>query len=105
MTCAMQVVHMCLHAGHVQGVCRLVKHAVLAAQVRDIIGRNPLVLVGTKMDLLPEGCKPKDVAEWLADAAARRHLNVVSTHLVSSHTGKGELGCGCASRVTHAWPK
>jgi hypothetical protein len=45
-------------------------------QVRDMVGANPIVLVGTKMDLLPPGCAPKDVAAWLTDAAARRRLQV-----------------------------
>lgn len=30
-------------------------------QVRDMVGGNPIVLVGTKMDLLPEGAAPKEV--------------------------------------------
>jgi nitric-oxide synthase len=61
----------------------------MMSKVRDVVGRNPLVLVGTKMDLLPAGCRPKDVVAWLHEAAARKHLNVVSAHLVSSHTGEG----------------
>ncbi|GAX85282.1 hypothetical protein CEUSTIGMA_g12700.t1 [Chlamydomonas eustigma] len=61
----------------------------LMTKVRDIVGKNPLILVGTKMDLLPEGYRPKDVAEWLTEAAARKHLNVVSCHLVSSKSGDG----------------
>lgn len=64
----------------------------LMSRVRDMVGQNPIVLVGTKMDLLPDGCRPKDVAGWLTDAATRRRMNVVSTHLVSSHTGKN-LDC------------
>ena len=31
-------------------------------QVRDMVGKNAIVLVGTKLDLLPEGTHPKDVA-------------------------------------------
>ncbi|KAF6256744.1 hypothetical protein COO60DRAFT_85689 [Scenedesmus sp. NREL 46B-D3] len=61
----------------------------LMGKVRDMVGNNPIVLVGTKMDLLPGGCKPKDVADWLAESAARRRLQVTSAHLVSSHTGEG----------------
>lgn len=74
----------------------------LMTKVRDMIGKNPIILVGTKMDLLPEGCSPKAVAEWLLDAAVRKRLNVGSAHLVSSHTGEGEgklMGslCRCSS--------
>ncbi len=32
---------------------------VCVAQVRDMVGRNPIILIGTKMDLLPEGAHPK----------------------------------------------
>ena len=63
-----------------------------------MVGRNPIVLVGTKMDLLPEGCHPRDVAGWLLAAAERKRLNVVSTHLVSSHSGEGE--CAQAIRLS-----
>jgi hypothetical protein len=41
-----------------------------------MVGNNPIVLVGTKMDLLPAGARPKDVADWLAESAARRRLQV-----------------------------
>ncbi|GFR50774.1 hypothetical protein Agub_g13039 [Astrephomene gubernaculifera] len=61
----------------------------LPGRVREVVGRNPIVLVGTKMDLLPERCRPREVAEWLGEAAAAKRLSVVSVHLVSSHTGDG----------------
>ncbi|KAL6757450.1 hypothetical protein V8C86DRAFT_1669624 [Haematococcus lacustris] len=61
----------------------------LMGKVRDMVGRNPIVLVGTKMDLLPEGTHPRDVADWLMEAALRKRLNVISCHLVSSHSGEG----------------
>ncbi|KAI8474444.1 MAG: hypothetical protein J3K34DRAFT_518182 [Monoraphidium minutum] len=61
----------------------------LMAKVRDMVGSNPIVLVGTKMDLLPDGASPKEVVQWLLDAAAAKRLNVASAHLVSSHTGDG----------------
>ena len=54
-----------------------------------MVGKNPIVLVGTKLDLRPEGAHPKDVAEWLMESATRKRLNVVSCHLVSSHSGEG----------------
>lgn len=65
-------------------------HTAACAQVRDMVGKNPIVLVGTKMDLLPPGARPKQVADWLMEAALRKRLNITSTHLVSSHTGEGE---------------
>lgn len=51
-----------------------------------MVGNNPIVLVGTKMDLLPVGCSPKEVAEWLTEAAGRRRLQV-------------GMGKGCALAV------
>ena len=54
-----------------------------------MVGNNPIILVGTKMDLLPAGCHLKEVAEWLSESAARKRLQVASCHLVSSHTGEG----------------
>ncbi|KIY95277.1 Putative nitric oxide synthase [Monoraphidium neglectum] len=84
----------------------------LMSKVRDMVGSNPIVLVGTKMDLLPEGSSPKEecaarvkglrpfairppggsaarVVQWLTDASAAKRLTVTSTHLVSSHSGDG----------------
>ncbi|PNH09434.1 putative nitric oxide synthase, partial [Tetrabaena socialis] len=51
----------------------------LMARVRDMVGRNPIVL----------GCRPRELADWLSSAAAAKKLNLVSLHLVSSHTGEG----------------
>lgn len=68
----------------------------LMPKVRDMVGGNPIVLVGTKLDLLPAGAEPKAVAQWLHDAAAARRLNVTSVHLVSSHTGEGAPACPLA---------
>lgn len=45
-------------------------------------GNNPIMLVGTKVDLLPPGTDPVAVAEWLAGAAAYKRINSVSVHLV-----------------------
>ena len=58
-----------------------------------MVGNNPIMLVGTKMDLLPAGCRPKDVAAWLAEAAAARRLAVTSVHLVPAATGDGLATC------------
>ncbi|MEW5318490.1 MAG: hypothetical protein WDW38_009708 [Sanguina aurantia] len=73
----------------------------LMAKVRDIVGSNPIILVGTKMDLLPTGCLPKDVAEWLSDSAARKKMNLVSVHLVSSHSGEDTPGVHLHHRLPH----
>jgi hypothetical protein len=48
----------------------------MSVQVRDMVGNNPIVLIGTKMDLLPVGTSAKEVASWLTEAAARKRLAV-----------------------------
>jgi hypothetical protein len=40
-------------------------------------------LPGTKADLLPEGTREGEVAEWLQAAVAFKKINAVSVHLVS----------------------
>jgi nitric-oxide synthase len=61
----------------------------LLPRVRDMVGKNPVVLIGTKLDLLPSSTKPRKIAEWLADSAVRRRLTVAATHVISAHTGEG----------------
>ena len=34
-------------------------------RLRDLVSKNPVMLVGTKLDLLPKGYNVKDVADWL----------------------------------------
>ena len=57
-------------------------------RVRDLIGGNPIILVGTKVDLLPKGTDPEAVLAWLYDRLSPR-LNVIDAHLVSARTGEG----------------
>ncbi len=52
------------------------------AQVREMVGSNPIVLVGTKMDLLPAGTHPK-VRQWQTAKA----LQSVSMVHASMHAG------------------
>ncbi len=46
---------------------------------------------GTKADLLPDGTRDEDVADWLQVAAAFKKINAVSVHLVR------ERGVGCGN--------
>ena len=62
--------------------------ATLMPRVRDLVGGNPLLLVGTKLDLLPSGTSADAVHRWLEEYAAAR-LNVVGVRLLSSRTGAG----------------
>ncbi|CAK0756494.1 hypothetical protein CVIRNUC_002460 [Coccomyxa viridis] len=58
-------------------------------RVRELVGRNPVVLVGTKADLLPAGSNEAAVAAWLQRTAFHKKLNPIATFLVSSRTGLG----------------
>lgn len=56
-------------------------------RIRSLVGRNPLILVGTKADLLPKGTDAELVRQWLLQLAEAHSLNVIDVHLVSSKTG------------------
>jgi len=61
-------------------------------RVRSLVGRNPVILVGTKADLLPRGTDPLLVKQWLTQLAEAHSLNVLEVQLVSSRTGLGVDG-------------
>ncbi|KAL4421002.1 hypothetical protein ABPG77_008839 [Micractinium sp. CCAP 211/92] len=61
----------------------------IMGRVRDLVGNNPIMLIGTKVDLLPPGINPAEVAEWLKAAAAFKRISAVSVHLVSAKSGAG----------------
>ncbi len=63
-----------------------------------MVGNNPIVLVGTKMDLLPGGTSPKDVASWLTEAAARKRLAV---RRVQNQAGVCTAELVCAQPTRH----
>ncbi len=63
-------------------------HGSFLPRVRDLVGGNPIVLIGTKADLLPKGTRDDDVLDWLGARLTPR-LNVIDLHLVSSRTGDG----------------
>lgn len=59
------------------------------SRVRDLVGANPVVLIATKVDLLPTGTNEGAVLDWVVSLAAFKRLRVESAHLVSSKTGQG----------------
>jgi nitric-oxide synthase len=61
-------------------------------RVRDLIGANPIILVATKVDLLPKGTSLEAVADWLTQATLARKLNVISIHLTSAKAATGISG-------------
>jgi nitric-oxide synthase len=55
--------------------------------VRSLVGRNPLILVGTKSDLLPRGTDGELIKQWLLQLCESHGLTVIDVQLVSSKTG------------------
>lgn len=62
----------------------------LLNKVRDLVGKNPIVAIGTKVDLLPKDVELGDrFYDWFEDALAFKKTSVIGMHLVSSKTKKG----------------
>ncbi|CAE7404045.1 NOA1 [Symbiodinium natans] len=57
-------------------------------KIRQIVGKNPVVLIGTKIDLLPPKTKLEPVEKWLLYILRKKKLRVVNVKLVSNETGK-----------------
>ncbi|KAL6541730.1 nitric oxide associated protein 1 [Orobanche gracilis] len=77
------------------------------ARIRDLAGANPIILVVTKVDLLPKGTDFNCVGDWVVEATLKKKLNilkmltaitkcspcsVVSVHLTSSKSLVGIAG-------------
>ncbi len=70
---------------------------MLSNSIRDLIGGNPIIAVGTKMDLLPKQAAihsqdPRDqdaFFDWFEDSLLFKKLMVVSMHAVSAKTKEG----------------
>ncbi|XP_059450306.1 NO-associated protein 1, chloroplastic/mitochondrial isoform X1 [Corylus avellana] len=62
------------------------------ARVRDLAGSNPIILVVTKVDLLPKGTDLNCVGDWVVEATTKKKLNVLSVHLTSSKSLVGIVG-------------
>eukprot|EP00929_Paragymnodinium_shiwhaense_P028153 TRINITY_DN16388_c0_g1_i1.p1 TRINITY_DN16388_c0_g1~~TRINITY_DN16388_c0_g1_i1.p1 ORF type:complete len:1165 (-),score=282.55 TRINITY_DN16388_c0_g1_i1:215-3709(-) len=56
---------------------------------RDIIGRNPTVVIGTKLDLLPPRTDEEEIKNWLGYCLWKRKLRTVDIRMCSSITGRG----------------
>lgn len=62
----------------------------LLSKVRDLVGKNPIVAIGTKVDLLPKDVELGDrFYDWFEDALAFKKTSVIGMHMVSSKTKKG----------------
>ncbi|RDX89594.1 NO-associated protein 1, chloroplastic/mitochondrial, partial [Mucuna pruriens] len=62
------------------------------SRVRDLAGSNPIILVVTKVDLLPRDTDLNCVGDWVVEATMRKKLNVLSVHLTSSKSLVGITG-------------
>ncbi|KNA17820.1 hypothetical protein SOVF_076400 [Spinacia oleracea] len=62
------------------------------SRVRDLIGANPIILVVTKIDLLPKGTDMNCVGDWIVEATTKKKLNVLSVHLTSAKSLVGIAG-------------
>ncbi|TKY67928.1 NO-associated protein 1 [Spatholobus suberectus] len=62
------------------------------SRVRDLAGSNPIILVVTKVDLLPRDTDLNCVGDWVVEATMRKKLNVLSVHLTSSKSLVGIIG-------------
>ncbi|KAL8135262.1 hypothetical protein AgCh_010068 [Apium graveolens] len=62
------------------------------ARVRDLAGANPIILVVTKVDLLPKGTDFNCIGDWVVEATMKKKLNVLSVHLTSSKSLVGIAG-------------
>lgn len=67
-----------------------------------IVGKNPVILVGNKVDLLPKSTNKGQLKNWLLRAAKEVGLKVVDVHLISSIKGIGidELA-NCMEKERH----
>ncbi|KAL6005598.1 hypothetical protein ACLOJK_006168 [Asimina triloba] len=62
------------------------------ARVRDLAGANPIILVVTKVDLLPKDTDLNCIGDWVVDATTKKKLNVLSVYLTSSKSMVGIAG-------------
>lgn len=54
----------------------------LLPRLRDMVGANPVVVVGTKLDLMPAGVRQDQLAAWLQSAVEFKGLRSVAVYLV-----------------------
>ncbi|ESQ45831.1 hypothetical protein EUTSA_v10010252mg [Eutrema salsugineum] len=62
------------------------------ARVRDLVGANPIILVITKIDLLPKGTDMNCIGDWVVEVTTKKKLHVLSVHLTSSKSLDGVSG-------------
>src|SRR5690625_695483 len=61
----------------------------LLKNLKRIVGNNPILLVGNKVDLLPKSTNKGKLRNWLLKAAKENGLKVMDVYLISSAKGIG----------------
>lgn len=61
----------------------------LVKGLQRIIGNNPILLVGNKIDLLPKSTNRRKVKQWLRSSAKEAGLQIRDIFLISSTKGEG----------------
>lgn len=64
-------------------------NGTLIKSLPRIVGNNPIVLVGNKMDLLPKSTNKRKLIQWLRSSANELGLKVKDVFLISSIKGYG----------------
>jgi nitric-oxide synthase len=65
-------------------------HGSFLNRVRDVVGANPILLVLTKIDLLPRGTDAEKLKDWVFDEVVeKRRLTLAGVVCVSSRKGDG----------------
>ncbi|MDQ0254321.1 ribosome biogenesis GTPase YqeH [Evansella vedderi] len=55
------------------------------------VGKNPILLVGNKVDLLPKSVKRTKLIDWMKSTSKDYGLKATDVHLMSAGTGEGVL--------------
>ncbi|KAK9120845.1 hypothetical protein Syun_018462 [Stephania yunnanensis] len=59
------------------------------ARIRDLAGANPIILVVTKIDLLPKGTDLNCVGDWVVEATTKKNLSNLSPSISSQGIKEG----------------
>ncbi|GAB3795219.1 ribosome biogenesis GTPase YqeH [Virgibacillus kimchii] len=64
-------------------------NGTLLKSLPRIVGDNPIILVGNKMDILPKSTNERKLTQWLRSSAKDAGLKVADVLLISSEKGHG----------------
>ncbi|MFC7372706.1 ribosome biogenesis GTPase YqeH [Fictibacillus iocasae] len=57
--------------------------------IQKLVGNNPILLAGNKLDLLPKSVNPRKLELWMKKEAADRGVNPKKVHFISAAKGHG----------------